>query len=333
MTFTSSKCMTTMPLLLSLPKGMARRGKLPTVSRQGGAPTIGRAWSGLVLRIGACALYAALLGGAAAAQPGLAPAASEASTQKQPLWELGVGVAGLRAPDYRGSDESRNWWLPLPYVVYRGKWLRADREGARAVLFDTTSLELDLSVSASVPTRSKDNAARAGMPDLDAAVEIGPNLNIALHRSSDRRYKLDLRLPLRAAFSVQRSPRSIGATFAPTLNLDALNLAGGWNLGLLSGPLFGDGRYHDRIYGVEAAYVTPDRGYYRARGGYSGWQSLAALSRRFGQFWFGAFLRHDLLRGAVFDDSPLLRRDNAWTIGAGLSWVFATSSELVATKE
>ena len=50
----------------------------------------------------------------------------------RPLWELGVGVAGLRLPDYRGSDQSRGYVLPLPYIVYRGTWLKADRDGARA---------------------------------------------------------------------------------------------------------------------------------------------------------------------------------------------------------
>ena len=27
---------------------------------------------------------------------------------KKPLWELGLGVAGLRLPDYRGSDHYRD---------------------------------------------------------------------------------------------------------------------------------------------------------------------------------------------------------------------------------
>ena len=38
----------------------------------------------------------------------------------RPLWELGLGVAALRLPDYRGSDQSSTYLLPLPYVVYRG---------------------------------------------------------------------------------------------------------------------------------------------------------------------------------------------------------------------
>jgi MipA family protein len=39
-----------------------------------------------------------------------------ASCEEKPLWELGVGLALLRLPDYRGSDESRYYLLPFPYI-------------------------------------------------------------------------------------------------------------------------------------------------------------------------------------------------------------------------
>ena len=277
--------------------------------------------------------WLALLCTSAQADETAAPASTPEGSVMRPLWELGIGMASLRLPDYRGSDQSSTLWLPLPYGVYRGKWLRADREGARAVLVDVGSVKVDLSLAASPPTRSRDDSPRAGMPDLKPALEFGPNLNLTLLRSGDQKFKLDLRLPLRAAFTVQRSPRSIGTTFAPHLNLDALGIAAGWNLGLLSGPVFADQRYHDHVYGVDPAFATPQRAAYRAGGGYSGWQSLAALSRRFDGRWFGAFLRHDNLRGAAFADSPLVRRHNALTVGFGFSWVLSASSELVATQE
>ena len=265
--------------------------------------------------------------------PATALAPKAVSTDMRPLWELGVGVGALSLPDYRGSDQSRTRWFPVPYAVYRGKWLRADREGARAVLLDAQSLEVDISVAASPPTRSRNNAARVGMPDLKAALEFGPNINLTLLRSNDQKVKLDLRLPLRAAFAVQRSPQSVGLTFAPNLNLDLIEVGAGWNVGLLTGPVFADGRYHNRVYGVDAAYATPERSAYRSGGGYSGWQNLASVSRRFNGVWFGAFVRHDSLRGATFADSPLVRRDSAVTFGFGVSWVLSTSSELVPNPE
>jgi hypothetical protein len=36
----------------------------------------------------------------------------------------------VRFPDYRGSDQSNFYRLPLPYIAYRGKLLRADSDGA-----------------------------------------------------------------------------------------------------------------------------------------------------------------------------------------------------------
>ena len=252
---------------------------------------------------------------------------------RKPLWELGLGVAGLRLPDYRGSDQSRSYLLPLPYIVYRGTWLKADRDGARALLFDTQRVKVDVSVAASTPTRSRDNAAREGMPNLAAVGEIGPNLNLTLARSIENRWRLDLRLPLRAAVTLQRSPEFIGTTFSPHLNLDLAGVAGGWNLGLLTGPLFADRKYHEHFYGVDAAYATPERAAYRAHGGYAGWQALAATSRRFGNTWVGAFVRYDSLRGAAFEDSPLVRRHSALTLGFGVSWILATSAELVPSSD
>jgi len=252
---------------------------------------------------------------------------------QKPLWELGLGVAGLRLPDYRGSDQSRGYLLPLPYIVYRGTWLKADRDGARALLLDTQRVKVDVSVAASTPTRSSDNTAREGMPNLPAVGEIGPNLNYTIAGSVANRWRLDLRLPLRAAVTLQRSPEFIGTTFSPHLNLDLAGVAGGWNLGLLTGPLFADRKYHEHFYGVDPAYATSTRPAYQAHGGYAGWQALAATSRRFGNTWVGAFVRYDSLRGASFEDSPLVRSHSAVTAGFGVSWILKTSSELVTSSD
>ncbi len=246
---------------------------------------------------------------------------------QRPLWELGVGISGVRLPDYRGSDQSRSYALPFPYIVYRGTWLRSDRDGARAMLLDSPRAKLDLSFGAAAPARSG-NRAREGMPKLPGTVEIGPSLNLTLGESSDRRMKLDLRLPLRAAVTIERSPEYAGLTFQPNLNLD-LRGKDSWNVGLLTGPLFADRKYHERYYQVDPIYARADRPAYTASGGYAGWQTIASTSRRFGPTWVGAFVRHESLHGAVYDDSPLVRRRNAVTVGFGLSWVLTTSSQMV----
>ncbi|MBC7735245.1 MAG: MipA/OmpV family protein [Bacteriovorax sp.] len=261
------------------------------------------------------------------------PTATATATIQRPLWELGVGFAGVHLPDYRGSDQRRVYALPLPFIVYRGEWLKADRDGARALLFDTERVKIDVSLAATTPTRSRNNMARDGMPDLAPTAEIGPNLNLTLAGSATQHYRLDLRLPVRAAIAVRRSPDVVGSTFSPHLNLDLDSVAGGWRYGLLAGPMFGSRKLHEYVYGVDAAYATGARPAYQARGGYAGWQALAATSRRFGNMWVGAFARYDSLHGAVFETSPLVRRTSAVSFGFAMAWVLATAAELVASED
>ncbi len=256
----------------------------------------------------------------------LSPSAAPRVTR--PLWEWGVGVAALQWPDYRGADHSQTYVLPLPYVVYRGHFLRADKQGARAVLLEQDRVEIDVSLNGSAPVRSDPDGARAGMANLPPTFEIGPNLNLRLWRSEDAKARLDFRLPLRVALTAQLPMRSIGTVLSPKLNLD-LNLNSGWNVGLLAGPLYGSRRYHEHYYGVSETDARPDRPAYTAKGGHAGWHALASTSRRFDRTWVAAYVRHDRMGGAVFADSPLVKRTHAWSFGIGLAWVLGTSTQTV----
>jgi outer membrane protein len=252
---------------------------------------------------------------------------------EKPLWELGIGVSGIRLPDYRGSDESRNYLLPYPYIVYRGRWLKSDKDGARAMLYESTDAKLDVSFGGSTPVDSDDNAARRGMPDLPGIGEFGPNLNLTLAHSKRDRWKLDLRFPVRAAVSLESSPRFIGWTFSPNLNLDISGPSASWNIGLLSGPLFANRKFHEEYYNVDAPYATADRPAYQAHGGYAGWQNILSASRQFGQVWLGGFVRYENLGGAVYDDSPLVKRNSALSMGFAVSYVLKTSTETVPSAK
>ena len=256
--------------------------------------------------------------------------AGSAAAAERPLWELGLGAGALRLPHYRGSDQSHDWLLPVPYVVYRGEIFKADRDGARAVLFESERVDFDLSVSASAPTRSKDNEARRGMSDLSPTLEFGPKINLNLARGSD--WKLDLRAPVRAAFTLDGRPEMVGWTATPSINLDLPGRLG-WNLGLQAGPVWGSRRWHAYFYDVPVALATPKRPAYRSRGGYAGGQFTAALSRRFERTWAGLFVKYDTLQGAVIAASPLVRQRENLSIGAALVYVFAESSQRVASDD
>ena len=269
---------------------------------------------------------------AAWALGGAALAASMASAARdEPLWEAGVGVAALSFPDYRGSDQSRVYAFPAPYFVYRGDYVKADRNGLRSMLFDSDRVDLNLSIGASLPVSSSKNRAREGMPDLKPALEAGPSLEVTLARADDRRWNLDFRLPIRAAVSVEREPRYVGTQFFPHLNVDVHDPFGftGWALGVLAGPVFTDGRYNRYFYSVAPQYATATRAAYDARGGFAGTEFVIGASKRFPKYWIGAFFRADSLNGARFEDSPLVTSKHYVAGGIGISWILGESEKRV----
>ncbi|HEY8101681.1 MAG TPA: MipA/OmpV family protein [Burkholderiaceae bacterium] len=255
--------------------------------------------------------------------------------EDRPLWEAGVGVGVITLPDYRGSNQSHTYVLPVPYFVYRGEYLKADRNGVRGMLYHSDSINLNISVGGNIPVHSKDNDARRGMADLKPAIEVGPTANFTLWRAADKKTKLEFRAPLRTGITVESSPKDIGWVFAPSLNLDIKDPAGmsGWNLSFLAGPIFNDRKYNDHFYSVSAADATPTRPAYQARGGFAGSQATMAISKRFPRFWVGGYTRYDSLAGAVFKDSPLVKKQNTISAGFAIAWVFNQSGQLVKVAD
>lgn len=257
-----------------------------------------------------------------------------ARAEPLPQWEFGLGATAFTLPDYRGSDERRGYAYPLPYVIYRGDKLRVDRQGVRGVFFESDRVELDFSVFGTPPVDSSENEARRGMEDLDPTLEIGPLLTVSLHRDRDTR--LDLRLPLRAVIATDFThAHRAGWVFHPQLGFrHSPNWGGGrWSLGVLTGPIFATSRYHQYYYGVDAQFATPERREYTANGGYSGWSVLGSLSRRYQRLWVGGFARYDNLKGAAFEESPLVRRQSSYMAGIGFAWILAESSRMVEVED
>ena len=253
----------------------------------------------------------------------------------EPLWEAGLGVAAVRFPDYRGADRARAYALPAPYLVYRGDFFKADRHGLRGIFFKTDRVDLNMSVGASLPVDSSDNPARAGMPNLRPAIELGPSLDVLMWRSEDRRTRLEARFPVRFAATVESHSQFIGTQFFPHLNVDVRDPLGvpGWNLGLLAGPVYTDSRYNRYYYAVKPEFATATRPQYTPEGGYAGMEFIVALSKRFPRFWAGGFARFDTLRGAGFESSPLVTSRRYVAGGIGVSWIIGESSERVPVPD
>lgn len=274
---------------------------------------------------------AAMLGILLYACAGMLPA----QAQTLPQWELGIGLAGVTLPSYRGAETRRSYVLPAPYVVYRGERFHAERGGVRAELLRNDLFELNVSANLSLARTGNDDPIRSGMSSLRPVAEFGPTADFALWRSADRNTSLAFRVPLRAGFTIESSPRHIGWLLAPNLILrtrDPLGLRG-WGLGVQGGPQFADGRWHDYYYGVRADEATPVRSAYDASGGYSGMQVTTTLYRRYPRYWVGGYIRYDNLAGAAFRDSPLVRKEQGVTAGFAVTWIFGASSKSVQAQD
>lgn len=241
-----------------------------------------------------------------------------------PQWEAGGGLGLISIADYRGSKEYRTRALPIPYLIYRSKLLRVDREGVRGLLFSSERIELNMSLNASLATRTDDNPLRAGMPELDPTFEIGPSIDIRL-TGELREEGWMLRLPARTvvAFNEDGLDR-VGWLFNPNLHWRH-QTAGGWQWGYTAGIYYADRDYHDYYYSVAPAHATNLRPAYRAQAGYSGFSNQVSLSRRTGNIWYGAYLRYDNLKGAELLDSPLVETEHYAAFGVGISWIFGAS--------
>lgn len=257
-----------------------------------------------------------------------------AQTEIKPEWELGAGVAAIDFPMYRGSNERRSFFLPIPYFVYRGETLQVNRERVRGLIFKRDSVEMDISVNGSVP--AKGSIARQGMPDLDPTLEIGPSLNFHFLYSADKKNTFDLRMPLRGVIASDfKHVQPIGWLFQPQLDADFRNIDNsGWNIGLVGGLIFSDRRYHQYFYNVAPQYATATRPAYTTGGGYSGTQYIFAFNKRQQDgHWIGGFMKWDNLNGAVFADSPLVKSKQYFTIGIAATWTFNKSDKMVEVND
>jgi outer membrane protein len=258
-----------------------------------------------------------------------------ADADQQPLWDFGMGVGAVVFDDYRGASSMHGYPVPVPYFIYRGTFLRADRDGVHGRFLDLLHLEFDVSADATPPVFSRHSVPRQGMPDLASTVELGPSLIWHVWRSNDSGVRVDLHSPVRNAITIDSPPRSIGWIYAPTVNVDLLGRgrASGWNFGVLSGPIYSQRQYNRYYYAVAPQYVTATRPEYQPPGGYAGTQFLISSSRRYRNYWFGAYLRHDWLQGAVFDPSPLVQQRSYWSGGVGFVWMIRSSSRMVDSDE
>ena len=238
-------------------------------------------------------------------------------------WELGLGVGDIYGPDYRGSDEYRNYAAPIPYVIYRGKYIQSDRDGLRGKLFKSDRYEFTFSATATISQNADENNARESMPDLGSTIEMGPALNIRLTEKNATNNLL-LQIPVRAVIAVTGTERGYnGLIFEPQLMFRAP--LKNWDYTQRLGISFANQEYHDYYYSVDQEFITPERNFFTAHGGYSGVFTQAAISRSIQlgseETKLAFFLRYENIGDTAFVDSPLVKTENVWRGGFAFIWV------------
>ena len=248
-----------------------------------------------------------------------------------PLWELGAGIGYIHAPLYRGSTSTKDYFIPFPYLAYRGKTFRSDEEGLYSKIFDTDRINLDISIAGNVPVPSDVEGARKGMNKLDPVGELGPQMGIVLWKPKDPSYEYGLFLPVRAVLSVG-SPlvKYRGWVFSPFLQMGKRFGVDTdwWRYRLSIGPIFADTRYHNYFYEVNPEDVTGTRTEYHPGGGYSGSRLTMTLSHYTKHYFFGAFVRVDDLASAAFVNSPLVETKHYLVTGFAFAWTIRASKTM-----
>jgi outer membrane protein len=273
----------------------------------------------------------ALCGGVALTLVAAAQAADPGeSDPKLPLWEAGIGVGGLTLPAYKGSSTTRVYVAPLPYFVYRGEILRANRDGVGLKVLGAQNWKLDLSLSGELPVESS-GTKREGMKDLPLVGEVGAVLKYDFFNSPSLQWQL--RVPLRYATGIHLNGlQSVGWISDPGLWVtgDVSLLGARWDWGASASVNFQNEKFNSFYYGVGATDATPTRSRYFAGGGYSGADLRVGAIHRFGRFVASGFVGMSNISGATFANSPLVQQTTNFYTGVAVFWVLKKSNEVAA---
>ena len=245
-----------------------------------------------------------------------------------PLWELGGFALGVSQQAYPGSDTQVQRAVALPYVIYRGQFLRSDANNVGLRAINTDRFELDVGFAGSFGSGSKEITARSGMPKLGTLVEFGPRLKWKLSESPSQGQGLwSVELPVRGVFDLSNSAAYRGLAAEPRL-VFADRLPSGWDYSVSASALFGSQKLTDTYYSVNAAQALPSRPQFNADSGLIATHLGVAASKRLNNDWrFFTFARLDSVAGAANESSPLVRQKNGFSVGAGVSYTWLRSGE------
>lgn len=246
-----------------------------------------------------------------------------------PLWELGAVGLTVAQQAYPGASVRVHRGLALPYLIYRGEFLRADRGGAGIRAVRTPTFEVDIGAAGSFGFRSDEIAVRRGMPDIGTLIQAGPRLKWNIGPGpANGRWRAEF--PLRGVLDLDHQLVHKGMAFEPELIFER-NTPSGWSYSTSIGAVWGDRRLADTFYGVAPAQALVGRPAYRAEGGLITWRLAASFSRQLSPDWrlFG-FARVDSVASAANEASPLVQQRTGTSVGLGLTYTWKTSERPAA---
>lgn len=250
---------------------------------------------------------------------------AQAQQIAQPLWEIGALGLAVSQPAYPGAAARINRALALPYLMYRGEFVRADSGGAGVRAIKTPRFELDLGFSGAFGSSSNQIQVREGMPDLGTLVEFGPRLKWRLG-SGTGHGPWRVELPLRGVFDLSRQLAHKGMGFEPELVFERRNPMA-WSFNTVLSAVWGDQRLADTFYGVAPSFSTDARPAYAAHGGLIAqrlslgvWRDLRPDLRLFG------LLRIESVKGAANRNSPLVQQTSTGLLLVGMTYSWKQSS-------
>lgn len=241
-------------------------------------------------------------------------------------WTLGAGLTVIDYNLYPGAKSSNRLLLPIPYFTFRSPRFEIDR-GIKSFLYQSETIVLDISADFGLPVDSDESQARNGMPDLDLMLQLGPSVEFLLNDKNKNYFDVRFEVPLRAAYALDlRDVQSIGYLFEPRFSFNHRRLAKtGLSQKATIGLKFATQDFHAYYYDVSAEFVTSERALFKSDAGFGGSFVKYRISYKTSDFVYWAFLRYQSLRGAEFEDSPLVLQKDYYFFAVGLSWIFASS--------
>lgn len=250
----------------------------------------------------------------------------EGITESDTEWTMGLGLGTFNYHYYPGAEERNQVFLPAPYFTYRSPKFEVDR-GIKSFLYNSEVIVIDLSADFGLPVDSDDTIARQGMPDLDFVLQLGPSFEFLLNDRRKNYFDARFELPVRVAFTVDiGNVDHIGYLVEPRFTFNhRRNSSTGLSQKATLGLKFASDDYYAYYYDVAPEFVTPVRNEYKSDAGFGGSFVNYRLSYKTSDFIYWAFIRYQSLRGAVFENSPLVLQNDYYFFGIGFAWIFAQS--------